>query len=255
MQRVGCHSKSRPAALLLGHSALRGTATLSHGSASSPGHTGAAGPPLSPLQKASVSLLPPGLPSRVWRGSSGAGLEQVSPSNFGCRETLAGMHSSVPTRCPRSRGPTRLDRGLFAIWRLLGRGELSTKGAQPGMQGEGSDVPTATGRNIWDEATLPSPSSPLGSRAPVTTPAHSPQPAAHTLRISQPARAEPMHSRQCAGAPSQLGTGERMTHPLLLLRWEPGGSPLVPASQLGTGSLESQSRHDPVVPLRAPGTT
>lgn len=247
------------------------TVTLTHSSCLQPGARGSsvqqravtngptaaspAGPQTSPLQKVSVSLLPPGLPGGVWRGSSGAGMEQTSPHiciyvpSLGCRETLAGMHSSVPTRCPWSRGPTRVDGGLFAIRRLLGRGELSTKGAHAG-----SDVPAATGRNIGDE-TLPSPTTPPGSRPSATTPARSPQPAAHTLRISQPARAEPMHSQRRAGAPSQLGTGERMTHPLLLLRWEPGGSPLVPASQLGTGSLESQSRHDPAVPRRAPGTT
>lgn len=188
-QHVGCHSKSRPAALLPGHTAPwhghthprlcpqpKGTREqrATQGCHQWPYSCQPCWAPPSPLQKVSVSLLPPGLPGRVWRESSGAGMGQVSPINFGCRETLAEVRSSVPTRCPWSGGPTRLDRGLFAIWRLLGRGELSTEGAHPGMQGEGSDVPSATGRNIRDEETLPSPTSPLGSRAPATTPAHSP---------------------------------------------------------------------------------
>lgn len=143
-------------------------------------------------------------------------------------------------------------RGSLCHPEAVGKGRAEYKRCP--RRDAGSDVPAATGRNIGDE-TLPSPTTPPGSRPSATTPARSPQPAAHTLRISQPARAEPMHSQRRAGAPSQLGTGERMTHPLLLLRWEPGGSPLVPASQLGTGSLESQSRHDPAVPRRAPGTT
>lgn len=141
------------------------TVTLTHSSCLQPGARGSsvqqravtngptaaspAGPPPSPLQKVSVSLLPPGLPGGVWRGSSGAGMEQTSSHiciyvpSLGCRETLAGMHSSVPTRCPWSRGPTRVDGGLFAIRRLLGRAELSTKGAHAGMQGAMCPLPPA----------------------------------------------------------------------------------------------------------------
>lgn len=183
------------------------TVTLTHSSCLQPGARGSsvqqravtngptaaspAGPQTSPLQKVSVSLLPPGLPGGVWRGSSGAGMEQTSPHiciyvpSLGCRETLAGMHSSVPTRCPRSRGPTRVDGGLFAIRRLLGRAELSTKGAHAGMQGAMCPLP---------------PAEILGMR-PSPPPQHPPIPSLCHNPRTQPAARSP-HTQDFPACPS-----------------------------------------------------
>lgn len=67
---------------------------------------------------------------------------------------------------------------------------------------------------------------PLRYRCCIACTPHSPRlPEACTTRISQPAEAEPVHSQQRAGALSQLGTGGRTTHLLLLLLWELGWEP------------------------------